>query len=57
MVVDWRTGHAQPLESSNPESRSSLRTMISALENKPSRRREKAPDRDRLSLDDEKIRP
>ena len=32
--VVWRTGQAQPL-TSNPESRSSLRTMISALESKP----------------------
>src|SRR5271166_4723366 len=33
--VVWRTGQAQPL-TSNTESRSSLRTMISALKSKPS---------------------
>ena len=32
--VVWRTGQAQPLTSST-ESRSSLRTMISALKSKP----------------------
>ena len=32
--VVWRTGQAQPL-TSNTESRSNLRTMISALKSKP----------------------